>query len=439
MTNLFRQSLGSLLALLLWLALPTISLAENNPNHSDVLWVTIPSHTDWLYKTGEQASVEVTFLKYGMPCDAEIQYEIGPELMPATTTGTLKLSRGRATLPLGTMKKAGFLDCRLTATDGGKTYRHHVKVGFSPEQLKPYAGEPRDFDDYWTAAIEEARKQPVAFTMEKVEAYSDDEIDCYLVHLKTDKQGHSIYGYLTRPKAKGSYPVMLCPPGAGIKTIKEPLKRAFYARNGFIRLEMEIHGLNPTMSEQQFKEISSAFSGLSGYIGAGLDNPQHAYMRHIYAGCIRALDFLCQQEEWDGKNVFVQGGSQGGALAIITAGLDRRVTGCIANHPALSDMAASLDKRADGYPHFAKQPSILTPQNVKTLEYLDVVNFAKRVTCPVYMTWGYNDNTCPPTTSWTVWNLLTCPKESLITPHTEHWVSSDTDLLQLEWAKKHLK
>ena len=34
-----------------------------------------------------------------------------------------------------------------------------------------------------------------------------------------------------------------------------------------------------------------------------------------------------------------QGGSQGGALALIAAGLDERVTACVANHPALSDMA----------------------------------------------------------------------------------------------------
>lgn len=42
------------------------------------------------------------------------------------------------------------------------------------------------------------------------------------------------------------------------------------------------------------------------------------------------------------QNVIAQGGSQGGALALITAGLDERVTACVANHPALSDMAVNL-------------------------------------------------------------------------------------------------
>ena len=53
---------------------------------------------------------------------------------------------------------------------------------------------------------------------------------------------------------------------------------------------------------------------------------------------------------------------------------------------------------------------------MKTLAYYDVVNFAKQITVPVYMTWGFNDNTCPPTTSYIVYNVLNCPKEALITP-----------------------
>ena len=57
----------------------------------------------------------------------------------------------------------------------------------------------------------------------------------------------------------------------------------------------------------------------------------------------------------------------------------------------------------------------------------------------VYMTWGFNDNTCPPTTSYIVYNVLNCPKEALITPVNEHWTSEDTEYGHLLWIKKHLK
>jgi len=217
------------------------------------------------------------------------------------------------------------------------------------------------------------------------------------------------------------------------------MRNHYYAKNGFIRLEMEIHGLHPEMTEEQFKEISAAFSDENGYVENGLDDRDNYYMKHVYTGCVRAIDYLCSLPDWDGRNVFVQGGSQGGALSLITAALDQRVTGCVANHPALSDVAGYLDHRAGGWPHMNRQHNMLTPAKVATLQYYDVVNFARRIKCPVYLTWGYNDDVCPPTTSYIVWNLITAPKESLITPINEHWTTPDTNYRQMLWIKDHLK
>ena len=418
------------------------SFAENYPYRSDYLWLTVPDHADWLYKTGEKAKVEVTLCKYGIPQNAEVTYEIGQDMQPATTQGKVTLKNGRAVIDMGTMKKPGFLDLRLKAKIDDKTYEHHVKVGFSPEQLKPYTKNPADFTAFWQKNLEQARKEVknerLVVKCEKADKYTTDEFDCYLLKLHTD-QNHSVYGYLTKPKKAGKYPVVLCPPGAGIKTIKEPMRNTYYAKNGFIRLEMEIHGLNPEMTEEEFREISSAFSGANGYLENGLDNRDNYYMKHVYVACVRAIDYLCSLPDWDGKNVFVQGGSQGGALSLITAGLDSRVTACVANHPALSDMAGYAEAgRTGGYPHFNRGNQMLTPEKVQTLQYYDVVNFARNITCPVYMTWGYNDNVCPPTTSYIVWNLITAPKDSLITPVNEHWTTTDTNYSQMLWLKKRI-
>lgn len=425
-----------ILSMLLWLAMSV--QAENYPYRSDYLWLTVPNHADWLYKTGEKAKVEVTLCRYGIPQNVEVAYEIGPDMMPSTQQGKVMLKDGRATIDMGTMKKPGFLDLRLTAVVEGKKYEHHVKVGFQPEQLKPYTKNPVDFDTFWKANIDEARKTPIHVDCKKAEEYSTDETDMYLLKIKTDRR-HSIYGYLSKPKSAGKYPVVLCPPGAGIKTIKEPMRNLYYAQNGFIRLEMEIHGLNPEMTAEQFKEITTAFDYENGYLTNGLDDKDNYYMKHVYVACVRALDYLCSLPEWDGRNVFVQGGSQGGALSLITAGLDPRVTACVANHPALADMAGYLENRAGGYPHFNRLKGMLTPQKVETMAYYDVVNFARRITCPVYLTWGYNDNVCPPTTSYIVWNLITAPKESLVTPVNEHWTTYDTNYGQMIWLKKHIK
>lgn len=417
--------------------------AENYPYKSDYLWLTVPDHADWLYQTGENAKVEVSFCKYGIPRDGELKYSIGNDMLQPDKHGSVKLKNGRAVINMGTKKTPGFRDMKLSVSLDGKTYEHHIKVGFSVDKIKPYTQEPQDFRSFWQKNVEELKQVPMSYTKELYKDYCTDKIDCYLVKLQIDKMGHSMYGFLFYPKnaQPGKHPVVLCPPGAGIKTIKDPMRNKYYAENGFVRFEVEIHGLDPRISSETFGEISRAFNDRNGgYLANGLENKDIYYMKHVYVGLVRCIDFLTSLPEWDGKNVAVQGGSQGGALAIIAAGLDSRVTQCVANHPALSDMAGYAAKGGTGgYPHFCRQPQILSNKDcLNTLAYFDVVNFARYVKAPTFLTWGYNDVTCPPTTSYAVWNTLKCTKESLLTPINEHWTTTETNRGQMEWIKAHL-
>lgn len=417
--------------------------AENYPYKSDYLWLTVPDHADWLYQTGENAKVEVSFCKYGIPRDGELKYSIGNDMLQPDKHGSVKLKNGRAVINMGTKKTPGFRDMKLSVSLDGKTYEHHIKVGFSVDKIKPYTQEPQDFRSFWQKNVEELKQVPMSYTKELYKDYCTDKIDCYLVKLQIDKMGHSMYGFLFYPKnvQPGKHPVVLCPPGAGIKTIKDPMRNKYYAENGFVRFEVEIHGLDPRIPSETFGEISRAFNDRNGgYLANGLENKDIYYMKHVYVGLVRCIDFLTSLPEWDGKNVAVQGGSQGGALAIIAAGLDNRVTQCVANHPALSDMAGYAAKGGTGgYPHFCRQPQILSNKDcLNTLAYFDVVNFARYVKAPTYLTWGYNDVTCPPTTSYAVWNTLKCTKESLLTPINEHWTTTETNRGQMEWIKAHL-
>ncbi|WP_373799294.1 acetylxylan esterase [Bacteroides heparinolyticus] len=433
----------NLLSVLCVVLLSLTAFAENYPYRSDVLWVTVPNHADWLYKTGEEATVEVHFYKYGIPQNGVmVNYELGGDMMPSEIKGTIVLKNGKAVIPMGTMSEPGFRDCRMTATVDGKIYKHHIKVGFSPEKIRPYTQIPADFGDFWNKNKAELAKVPLIYTKELVKEYCTDQMDCYLVKLQVNERGQAIYGYLFYPKhaKEASCPVVLCPPGAGIKTIKEPLRHKYYAEHGCIRFEIEIHGLNPKMPTEDFKDISNAFNGKeNGYLNNGLDNRDNYYMKRVYMACIRSIDLLVSLPEWDGRNVVVQGGSQGGALALVAAGLDPRVTACIANHPALSDMAGYMAGRAGGYPHFFRVAGMDTPDKLNTMAYYDVVNFARSIKVPTRMTWGYNDDVCPPTTSYAVYNVLQCPKEALITPINEHWTSEDTEYGHLTWMLNHLR
>lgn len=429
----------SLLSLLLFLSV--VVFGQNYPHQSDVLWVSTPNSTNWLYNLGDQAEVKLSIYQYGMLLsDVDVNYTIGAELMPADVNGKVALKNGEAVIQLGTMNEPGFKDCRFTVNLNGVTHKHHIKVGFAPEKLQPFTSFPADFSDFWTSAKQKAAQCPFYVEKTLVPEYSSDKVDCYLIKLQVYEKGQFIYGYLTMPKQSGKYPLVIAPPGAGIKPM-DPLKDIFYAENGFIRFDMEIHGIRPDLPRDVYNEISRAFGkGNNSYLVNGLDDKDSYYMKKVYLSLVRVVDYLTTLPQWDGKNVMAQGTSQGGALALVATALDNRITACAINHPALTDMAGYKAGRAGGYPHFfTKFSGMDTPEKIETMAYYDVVNFARLVRVPVFMSWGFNDDVCPPTTSYIVYNLLKGKKEALITPVNEHWISSTTRRTIMEWIKSQKK
>jgi cephalosporin-C deacetylase-like acetyl esterase len=138
----------------------------------------------------------------------------------------------------------------------------------------------------------------------------------------------------------------------------------------------------------------------------------------------------------------VTGGSQGGALSIVTAALDKRVKNLGAFYPALSDVTGYLSGRAGGWPHYFDKGNMAynnTKEKLKTLGYYDVVNFAKRVKVPGFYSWGYNDETCPPTSMYAVYNSITAPKELFLALETGHWTYPEQNEKMTNWLLGKLK
>lgn len=79
---------------------------QNYPNQSDLLWVTTPDNSNWLYQLNEEAEIEVCLYRYGILLnDIDINYSIGSELMPDDTQGAVKLKNGKAIVSMGTMSE----------------------------------------------------------------------------------------------------------------------------------------------------------------------------------------------------------------------------------------------------------------------------------------------------------------------------------------------
>ncbi|HYN02859.1 MAG TPA: acetylxylan esterase, partial [Vicinamibacteria bacterium] len=250
------------------------------------------------------------------------------------------------------------------------------------------------------------------------------KVDVYHVSLQnvgSDAKGASrFYGILAVPKAEGRFPALMSPPGAGARPYRGLVD---VAEKGYITLQVGIHGVPVDLPQEVYDGLlGGPFNSGRGYTAFNLDDRDRYYYRRVYLGCLRANDFLVSHPKWDGKNLIVTGGSQGGALTITTAGLDPRVTALAPYYPALSDMAGYLKGRAGGWPHLFREEKDghRTPAKIRTASYYDVVNFARRVKAPGLYSWGWNDEVCPPTSTHAAYNVVTAPKELLLAVETGH-------------------
>src|SRR5690606_4548529 len=129
--------------------------------------------------------------------------------------------------------------------------------------------------------------------------------------------------------------------------------------------------------------------------------------------------FIYSLPKFDGKHIGGWGSSQGGALSIITTSLEKRINYFVALCPAMCDFTGYLNNRAGGWPHFFAKPELYQDnkeQVMKALSYYDVVNFAKRIQVPGFFSWGFNDETTPPTSFYSAYNSVKSPKQVFIVP-----------------------
>lgn len=425
---------------ILFLVFLLISYNESiaQPVEQNVKVIIAPDHTDWVYKTGEKVKFNVSVLQYGNPLkNVKVKYEYGPERMAPEKRDSLLLSDGGFTIEAGTMKTPGFFRCIVVAEVNGKKYRSLSTVGFDPGQIMPVAISPADFVQFWDEAKAELAKIPIDPRMTLLPERSTEKVNVYHVNLQNFRAGSRLFGILCVPKKPGKYPALLRVPGAGIRPYNGDVATA---EKGVITLEIGIHGIPVNMDLNTYANLGAG--ALSGYQAFNLEDRDRYYYKRVYMGCVRANDFLTSLPEFDGRNLGVTGGSQGGALSIITAALDPRVKFLGAYHPALSDLTGFMAGRAGGWPHLFNKDNIntgSTPDKVRTTAYYDVVNFARLVKVPGMYSWGFNDETCPPTSMFAAYNVITAPKSLFLALETGHWMYPEQRENMEGWLQKQLK
>ena len=416
----------------------TVATGFSQPTEKIVKIIVAPDHSNWIYKTGEQAKFSISVLQYGNPLkNIPVKYEIGPEKMEPVKKDSLNLSSGVYTIDGGTLKTPGFLRCIVTTMVDGKQYRNLATVAFEPQAIVPVIESPADFRSFWEKAKADLEKIPIDARMTLLPERCTENVNVYHVNLQNFRPGIRLYGILCVPVKEGKYPALLRVPGAGVRPYAGDIATA---EKEIITFEIGIHGVPVNMDPSVYLNLFNG--GLNGYWQYNMDDKDRFYYKRVYLGCLRANDFLFSLPQFDGTNLAVTGGSQGGALAIVTAALDPRVKFLGAFYPALSDLTGYLKGRAGGWPHYFNKDNLgfnNKKEKLETATYYDVVNFARMLKVPGMYSWGFNDETCPPTSMYAAYNVINAPKTLFLALETGHWTYPEQNERMINWLLEKLK
>ncbi len=306
---------------------------------------------------------------------------------------------------------------------------HDLWFAVSPEEVVSPPDAPADFADFWHRARRELDAVAPQFRMIQNDSLSSDKRICYLVEMRS-LGNVLIRGWYLKPRKEGIYPGILHLQGYGSTMIPAW---------GYSGDDMAVFCLNIRGHGNSKSTVNPGFPGfLSHFIE---DKEQYIY-RGAYMDCIRALDFLCSRPEVDAGRLAVEGSSQGGALSIATAALDKRVKLCAPNVPFLGDFPDYFKLAnwpgSEFLQYAARHPELGTAGVLSTLSYFDTKNLAPWVHCPVLMCVGLRDNVCPPHTNFAPFNNMTTERQYAVYPEAGHSVPAEHHALQIKWIKENL-
>jgi len=279
------------------------------------------------------------------------------------------------------------------------------RIVFHATALAP-APPPEDFDAFWQRTLEEQAKVPLDLQLTKVKDL--DKVEVYkfnfagLLHRR-------IYGYLTIPKDKTKkYPAVLILPSSGEHRIQIP---SFADEHGTpcVCMAINVTNLDVDLPEEQYDWRTWP----APYLVTGILDREHYTLRFSYAGLVRAAEVLAARPEVQADDILCYGSSQGGGLTLIAAGLYPHFKAAVANVPALCRLDWSFDYWNP--PYFPIAASAETrPMIANTLKYFDATQFARHITCPIWISLGLMDDVTPSMGVFCAYNAIPATKKNVL-------------------------
>lgn len=321
----------------------------------------------------------------------------------------------------------GFYHCVFT--DGNATIAQY-NIGYQPQSIYSPADYQPDFAEFWQRARADLDSVAPDFAMTRFPEQDTPKSDAYKVTMRS-VGGEQLTAFLMLPKKKGKYPAVINYMGYGAGPAFCDFLPSYDGE--FIYFQQNIRGQGLNLETNTHGE----------WMVENLEDIENYYYRNAFMDAVRGVDFVFTLPQFDGVNIFAEGGSQGGALTLAATALDKRIVAAAPFIPFLSDFPDYFrlnDWIGGTYHRAAKEKGLSEDQLLRNVSYFDIKNLATMIDVPVLMAVGLQDPTCPPHTNFSGYNNITSPKQFIIYPRMGHAVERpDWDNAHIAFFKKYMK
>ena len=321
----------------------------------------------------------------------------------------------------------GFYNCIFTAD--GKVIGQH-NIGYEPERIYSPADYQPDFVEFWQRARADLDSVAPDFQMIRFPEQDTEKSNAYKVTMRSVKN-EALTAFLMLHKKKGKYPAIINYMGYGSGPAFWDFLPSYDGEFIYFQQNIRGQGLN--------KETNTH----GEWMVENLEDIENYYYRNAFMDAVRGVDFVFTLPQFDGVNIFAEGGSQGGALTLAATALDKRIVAAAPFIPFLSDYPDYFklsDWIGGTFRNAAKEKGMTDEQLFRNMSYFDIKNLATLINVPVLMAVGLQDTTCPPHTNFSGYNMISSPKQFIIYPDKGHGVTRpDWDNAHISFFKKYMK
>lgn len=320
------------------------------------------------------------------------------------------------------------LEAKLVDAKGKQASKNAFFDGGAGADIDALEGhpEPKDFDEFWGRQF--ARLDKIKINPELVEVESPtNAVKCYAVSVPCAGL-RPVTGYLSVPVdvEKGvTFPVKVMFHGYSGDEFGH--KRQKTVPTDCILLDMNAHGLRlselgGTEADRKALRWEARSNGHTyAFDPEQNKDPETAYFNGMVLRVKRALQYMKTQKGWNGRDVQVTGGSQGGLQTIWAAACGEGVTYAEIGVPWNCDIFTNGGVRSDPTKKLASFGWYI--KWTDALGYYDAVNFGRRIPVGCYADVcraGLGDYVCPPTGIAKLWNALSCRRRIVWIQGSEH-------------------